>query len=49
MPRIVGIDVPNDKRIVVGLTYIFGIGPFSAQQIPKEAQISPDARGKDLS
>ena len=49
MPRIVGVDVPNDKRIEVGLTYIFGIGPFSAQQILKEAQIDPDTRGRNLS
>ena len=49
MPRIVGVDVPNDKRIVVGLTYVFGVGPFSAEQILKEAQISTDARGRELS
>ena len=49
MPRIVGVDVPNDKRIEVGLTYVFGIGFFSAQQILKEAQINPDTRGRDLS
>ena len=49
MPRIVGVDVPNDKRIAVGLTYIFGIGPFAAQQILKEAQIDPATRGRELS
>ncbi len=49
MPRIVGVDVPNDKRIVVGITYIFGVGPFSATQILKEAQINSDARGRELS
>ena len=49
MPRIVGVDVPNDKRIEVGLTYIFGVGLFSAQQILKEAQIDPGTRGRDLS
>ena len=49
MPRIVGVDVPNDKRIDVGLTYIFGVGLFSAGQILKEAQIDPATRGKDLS
>ena len=49
MPRIVGVDVPNDKRIEVGLTYVFGVGPFSAQQILKEAQIDPSIRGRDLS
>ena len=49
MPRIVGVDVPNNKRIDVGLTYIFGVGLFSALQILKEAQIDPVTRGKDLS
>ncbi|NIA06204.1 MAG: 30S ribosomal protein S13 [Actinobacteria bacterium] len=49
MPRIVGVDVPNNKRIDVGLTYIFGVGLFSAQQILKEAQIDPTTRGRDLS
>ena len=49
MPRIVGVDVPNDKRIDIGLTYIFGVGPFSAQQILKEAQIDPAIRGRNLS
>ena len=49
MPRIVGVDVPNNKRIDVGLTYVFGVGLFSAQQILKEAQIDPTTRGRDLS
>ena len=49
MPRIVGVDVPNDKRIAIGLTYIFGIGSFAAQQILKEAQIDPTTRGRELS
>ena len=49
MPRIVGVDVPNDKRIAIGLTYIFGIGSFAAQQILKEAQIDPATRGRELS
>lgn len=49
MPRIVGVDVPNSKKISVGLTYVFGIGPFSSRQILKEAQIDPNILGKDLS
>ena len=49
MPRIVGVDVPNNKRIDVGLTYIFGVGLFSAQQILKEAQIDSATKGRDLS
>ena len=49
MPRIVGVDVPNGKKISVGLTYIFGVGPFSAKQVLKEAQIESEIFGKDLS
>ena len=49
MPRIVGVDVPNGKKISVGLTYIFGVGPFSAKQVLKEAQIESEILGKDLS
>ena len=48
MARIAGIDLPKDKRIEIGLTYIFGIGRTSANQILKEAGISPDVRVKDL-
>lgn len=48
MPRIAGVDVPNDKRIVIALNYIFGIGPTSAAQIVKEAGINPDVRAKNL-
>ncbi len=48
MPRIAGVDVPSEKRVEVALTYIYGIGPFSARQILKEAQINPDTRAKNL-
>lgn len=48
MPRIAGVDVPNEKRIEVGLTYIFGIGPTLAKAVLKEAAISPDTRAKNL-
>jgi small subunit ribosomal protein S13 len=46
--RIAGVDIPNDKRVVVSLTYIFGIGPKSAQTICEKAGISPDTRVKGL-
>ena len=49
MARIAGIDLPKDKRIEIGLTYIFGIGRTSANKILAEAGISPDVRVKDLS
>ena len=49
MARIAGIDLPREKRIEIGLTYIFGIGRTSANKILAEAGISPDVRVKDLS
>ena len=49
MARISGIDLPRDKRIEIGLTYIFGIGRTSATKILAEAKIDPNTRVKDLS
>ena len=48
MARIAGIDLPREKRIEIGLTYIFGIGRKSAQEILKLANVDPDIRVKDL-
>ncbi len=48
MARIAGIDLPRDKRIEIGLTYIFGIGRTSANKILAEAKIDPNTRVKDL-
>ena len=48
MARIAGIDLPKEKRIEIGLTYVFGIGRTSAAKILKEAGINPDTRVKDL-
>jgi small subunit ribosomal protein S13 len=48
MARIVGVDLPREKRVEVGLTYIFGIGLGTAQKILAETGISPDTRVKDL-
>ncbi len=48
MARIAGVDLPREKRIEIGLTYIFGIGRASAQKILAEAGVSPDTRVKDL-
>ena len=48
MPRIAGIDIPNDKRIVIALTYIYGIGPHVAAEILKEAHIDVNVRAKNL-
>ena len=49
MARLSGIDLPKDKRIEIGLTYIFGIGRQSADIILKETGVNPDTRVKDLS
>jgi small subunit ribosomal protein S13 len=48
MPRIMGVDIPNEKRTEVSLQYIYGIGPYRAKQILKETQINGDTRAKDL-
>ena len=49
MPRILGIDIPKEKRIEIALTYLYGVGRAMAGRILKEAQVSPDKRAKDLS
>ena len=49
MARIVGVDIPNDKRVVVSLTYIYGIGLKTSKDILAKANVNPDIRVKDLS
>ena len=49
MARIAGVDLPRDKRIEIGLTYIYGIGRSSAKKILQQAGLSPDTRVRDLS
>ena len=48
MARIAGVDIPREKRVIVSLTYIHGIGPTSAQRIIDGAKVSPDTRVRDL-
>lgn len=48
MARIAGVDIPRDKRIEVGLSYIYGIGISRSREILRESGISPDTRVKDL-
>jgi small subunit ribosomal protein S13 len=48
MARLMGVDIPNDKRIEVALTYIFGVGPAIAKRILEQTNISGDLRTKDL-
>jgi len=48
MARIAGVDIPNEKRVVISLTYIYGIGKSTSQEILKNSNISEDIRVKDL-
>ena len=48
MPRILGVDLPKEKRIEISLTYLYGIGRSLSNKILKESGISPDKRAKDL-
>ena len=48
MARIAGVDLPKEKRVEIGLTYIYGIGRTSSNKILKEAGVNPDTRVKDL-
>ena len=49
MARIAGVDLPNTKRVEIGLTYIYGIGLTTSKKIIKETGVNPDTRVKDLS
>ena len=48
MARISGVDLPNDKRVEIGLTYIYGIGRTTSNEIIKATGINPDTRCRDL-
>ena len=48
MARVAGVEIPNDKRVVIGLTYIYGIGQTSARGILKKAQVDENLRVKTL-
>ncbi|MBR2802876.1 MAG: 30S ribosomal protein S13 [Erysipelotrichaceae bacterium] len=48
MARIAGVDIPNNKRVVIALTYIYGVGPTTAKKVLAENNISEDIRVKDL-
>ena len=49
MARIAGVDLPREKRVEVGLTYIYGIGPTVSKQILEVTEVNPDTRVKALS
>ena len=48
MARIAGVDLPREKRVEVGLTYVYGVGLPTSQKVLKEAGVNPDTRVKDL-
>ena len=48
MARIAGVDLPREKRVEIGLTYIYGIGRVSANKILEQANVNPDTRCRDL-
>jgi small subunit ribosomal protein S13 len=48
MPRIVGVDLPKDKRIEIALTYLFGVGRTRAQALLREAKMDPNKRAREL-
>jgi small subunit ribosomal protein S13 len=48
VPRIIGVDIPKEKRVELALTYVYGIGRSLSNKILKVANISPDKRAKDL-
>lgn len=48
MPRLAGIDIPDEKKARISLRYVYGIGPKLAEDILREAQVNPDKRAKDL-
>ena len=49
MARLAGVDIPRDKRVVIALTYIYGVGPNRSKDILAATEINPDVRVKDLS
>jgi len=48
MPRIVGVDIPSNKSVWISLTYIFGVGKYTSEQILKEARVEKNAKASDL-
>jgi small subunit ribosomal protein S13 len=48
MPRILGVDIPNDKKTHISLRYLYGIGPFLSQQLCEQTGIDPEKRAREL-
>ena len=49
MPRILGVDIPNDKKTVVSLTYLYGVGPNVSRELCHKAGVNPDSLARDIS
>lgn len=49
MPRVIGIDIPDNKRLIISLTYIYGLGKYMAAQLIENLGLDPDMRAKELS
>ena len=48
MPRLLGVDIPSDRPMVISLTYLYGVGPKSARQLCQDAGIDPQKRAREL-
>jgi small subunit ribosomal protein S13 len=48
MPRLLGVDIPNDKRSVISLTYLYGVGPVVARELCQKAGINPDKLAREI-
>jgi small subunit ribosomal protein S13 len=48
MPRVLGVDIPNDRPTIISLTYLYGVGPHIARELCHKAGIDPQARARDL-
>ena len=48
MPRVLGVDIPNDKSTVVSLTYLFGVGPKTSRDLCHKAGVQPEKKARDL-
>ncbi|MEM7454660.1 MAG: 30S ribosomal protein S13 [Planctomycetota bacterium] len=49
MPRLLGVDIPNDRKAVVSLTYLYGVGPKTARELCQKADIDGDKKARDMS
>lgn len=49
MPRILGVDIPKNKKVKISLQYLYGVGPYVSLKILKQEEIDPEKRAKDLS